>query len=61
MLSAQLLGILCTYWRLAYPGERLFPGRDCGNSIPHNCPRRLRRVYSAVESPKTSIECKSGL
>src|SRR3954469_11481906 len=33
MLSAQLLGILRTYWRLAHPGEWLFPGRDCGQSI----------------------------
>src|SRR5438094_3126490 len=33
MLSAQLLGILRTYWRLAHPGEWLFPGRDCGHSI----------------------------
>jgi site-specific recombinase XerD len=28
MLSAQLLGILRTYWKLARPGGWLFPGRD---------------------------------
>ena len=28
MLSAQLLGILRTYWRLARPSHWLFPGRD---------------------------------
>jgi integrase len=28
MLSAQLLGILRTYWRLARPRHWLFPGRD---------------------------------
>ena len=28
MLSAQLLGILRTYWRLAHPQHWLFPGRD---------------------------------
>src|SRR6476659_4043869 len=28
MLSAQLLGILRTYWRLARPQHWLFPGRD---------------------------------
>ena len=28
MLSAQLLGILRTYWRLARPRHRLFPGRE---------------------------------
>jgi site-specific recombinase XerD len=28
MLSAQLLGILRTYWRLARPQQWLFPGRD---------------------------------
>ena len=33
MLSAQLLGILRTYWRLAHPGEWLFPGRDCAHSV----------------------------
>jgi integrase/recombinase XerD len=28
MLSEQLLGILCSYWRLAHPERFLFPGRD---------------------------------
>lgn len=33
MLSAQLLGILRTYWRLAHPKDWLFPGRDPANPI----------------------------
>ena len=33
MLSAQLLGILRTYWRLARPGLWLFPGRDADRPI----------------------------
>ena len=33
MLSAQLLAILRTYWRLARPKEWLFPGRDEGKPI----------------------------
>jgi len=33
MLSAQLLGILRTYWRLARPKDWLFPGRDAGKPI----------------------------
>jgi site-specific recombinase XerD len=33
MLSAQLLGILRTYWRLARPAHWLFPGRDEGRPI----------------------------
>jgi integrase/recombinase XerD len=33
MLSAQLLGILRTYWRLARPTHWLFPGRDTGRPI----------------------------
>jgi site-specific recombinase XerD len=33
MLSAQLLGILRTYWRLARPTPWLFPGRDAGRPI----------------------------
>ncbi len=33
MLSAQLLGILRTYWRLARPRRFLFPGRDEDRSI----------------------------
>lgn len=36
MLSAQLLGILRTYWRLARPKNWLFPGRDPGNPIEVN-------------------------
>jgi integrase/recombinase XerD len=33
MLSAQLLGILRTYWRLARPAHWLFPGRDASRPI----------------------------
>jgi len=33
MLSAQLLGILRTYWRLARPEHWLFPGRDASKPI----------------------------
>lgn len=33
MLSAQLLAILRTYWRLARPGPWLFPGRDATRPI----------------------------
>ncbi len=36
MLSAQLLGILRTYWRLARPKDWLFPGRDPANPIEVN-------------------------
>jgi integrase/recombinase XerD len=36
MLSAQLLGILRTYWRLARPKNWLFPGRDPGHPIEVN-------------------------
>src|SRR5882724_2598307 len=41
MLSAQLLGILRTYWRLARPKHWLFPGRDDSKPIDvqvlHSC------------------------
>ena len=33
MLSAQLLAILRTYWRLARPEHWLFPGRDATRPI----------------------------
>ena len=33
MLSPQLLQILRAYWRLARPGQWLFPGRDAGEPI----------------------------
>ena len=36
MLSAQLLGILRTYWQLARPKDWLFPGRDPANPIEVN-------------------------
>ena len=33
MLSAQLLPILRTYWRMARPGRWLFPGREAGTPV----------------------------
>lgn len=36
ILSAQLLGNLRTYWRLARPKDWLFPGRDQANPIEVN-------------------------
>ena len=44
MLSAQLLGILRTYWRLARPKDWLFPGRD------KSAPIDVQVLYSACRS-----------
>lgn len=44
MLSAQLLGILRTYWRLARPQSWLFPGRD------ETKPIDVQVLYSACRS-----------
>ena len=44
MLSAQLLGILRTYWRLARPKTWLFPGRDGTKPID------VQVLYSACRS-----------
>jgi integrase/recombinase XerD len=44
MLSAQLLGILRTYWRLARPGHWLFPGREESKPID------VQVLYSACRS-----------
>lgn len=44
MLSAQLLNILRSYWRLARPKDWLFPGRD--NSGPID----VQVLYSACRS-----------
>jgi integrase/recombinase XerD len=44
MLSAQLLGILRTYWRLARPKTWLFPGRDDTKPID------VQVLYSACRS-----------
>jgi site-specific recombinase XerD len=44
MLSAQLLGILRTYWRLARPKAWLFPGRD------ETKPIDVQVLYSACRS-----------
>jgi integrase len=45
MLSAQLLGILRTYWRLARPTHWLFPGRDADRrpGAARRLPLGLRR------------------
>jgi site-specific recombinase XerD len=44
MLSAQLLRILRTYWRLARPERWLFPGRDASGPID------VQVLYSACRS-----------
>jgi site-specific recombinase XerD len=44
MLSAQLLGVLRTYWRLARPRTWLFPGRDESKSID------VQVLYAACRS-----------
>lgn len=46
MLSAQLLRILRTYWRLAKPRDWLFPGRDATGPIDANV------LYSACRSAR---------
>src|SRR3954453_19554291 len=48
MLSAQLLGILRTYWRLAHPGEWLVPGRDSAPSIHPALPHAACRSACAA-------------
>jgi len=46
MLSAQLLGILRTYWRLARPEHWLFPGRESGKPID------VQMLYAACRSAR---------
>jgi site-specific recombinase XerD len=48
MLSAQLLGILRTYWRLARPRTWLFPGRDESKPID------VQVLYSACRSARAA-------
>jgi site-specific recombinase XerD len=48
MLSAQLLGILRTYWRLAKPKDWLFPGRDKSGPID------VQVLYSACRSARVA-------
>jgi len=48
MLSAQLLGILRTYWRLARPKEWLFPGRDESKPID------VQVLHSACRSARAA-------
>jgi integrase/recombinase XerD len=48
MLSAQLLGILRIYWRLARPTDWLFPGRDKSGPID------VQVLYSACRSAGTA-------
>ena len=50
MLSAQLLGILRTYWRLARPKDWLFPGRDESRPID------VQVLYSACRSACAAAE-----
>src|SRR5262249_4035472 len=44
MLSAQLLGILRPYWRLARPRYWLFPGRDASRPMAVHTPLAARPV-----------------
>lgn len=48
MLSTQLLGILRTYWRLARPTHRLFPGRDASRPIDVRVPHAACRSACAA-------------
>jgi site-specific recombinase XerD len=48
MLSAQLLGILRAYWRLARPKEWLFPGRDESKPID------VQVLHSACRSARAA-------
>ena len=48
MLSAQLLAILRTYWRLARPRHWLFPGRDEAKSID------VQVLHSACRSARAA-------
>ena len=48
MLSAQLLSILRTYWRLARPGHWLFPGRDKDKPID------VQVLHAACRSARTA-------
>jgi integrase/recombinase XerD len=48
MLSAQLLGILRTYWRLARPAHWLFPGRETSKPID------VQVLYAACRSARAA-------
>ena len=48
MLSARLLGILRTYWRLARPEHWLFPGRESGKPID------VQVLYAACRSARAA-------
>ena len=48
MLSAQLLGILRTYWRLARPEHWLFPGREASKPID------VQMLYAACRSARAA-------
>ena len=52
MLSAQLLGILRIYWRLARPKDWLFPGRD------KSAPIDVQVLYSACRSAGIAAESR---
>ncbi len=48
MLSAQLLAIPRTCWRLARPGHWLFPGRDATRPLEPTPPRAACRSARAA-------------
>ena len=48
MLSAQLLAILRTYWRLARPTQWLFPGREASRPID------VQVLYAACRSARAA-------
>ena len=50
MLSAQLLGILRTYWRLARPKPWLFPGRD------ESKPLDVQVLHAACRSARAAAD-----
>ena len=55
MLSAQLLAILRTYWRLARPEHWLFPGRDATRPIePTTLHAACRSARAAVRLDSTA-------
>jgi integrase/recombinase XerD len=56
MLSAQLLGILRTYWRIARPAQWLFPGQDPGRPIEPtvlHAACRTARVAAGIDKKVT--------
>jgi len=58
MLSAQLLAILRTYWRLARPTHWLFPGRDASKPIDVQGDCQEFRVGSGIVGSKGAPRCR---